>query len=106
MDLPEIFTKFVEDHGDIADKFKEISDLCSKVGKLGSQSQHLVQLGVSIGAGSVGAVKSHARRALEAGLSKEDLVQATLLSATTVGFPAMIAAYSWVQEVISHMDTK
>ncbi|MGC8659552.1 MAG: carboxymuconolactone decarboxylase family protein [Desulfomonilaceae bacterium] len=106
MDLPEIFIKFVEKHGDIADKFKEISELCSRAGSLGSQNQHLVQLGVSIGAGSVGAVKSHARRALEAGLSKEDIIQATLLSGTIIGFPAMIAAYSWVQEVIAQTEIK
>ncbi len=106
MYLPEIFKQFVERHGGIADKFKEVGELCSKAGNLENKTQHLIQLGVSIGAGSKGGVRSHARRALEAGVSTDDLLQATLLSATIVGFPSMIAAYGWVQEVISLADTK
>lgn len=106
MYLPKVFEEFVERHGQIAGKFKEVGELCSKAGNLENRTQHLIQLGISVGVGSIGGVKSHARRALEAGASQDDLLQATLLSATIVGFPAMIAAYGWVQEVISHIDAK
>lgn len=106
MYLPEIFKQFVERHADVADKFKEVGDLCSKAGTLDFRTQQLIQLGISIGAGSRGGVRSHSRRALEAGASSDDLLQVTLLSATIIGFPAMIAAYAWVQEVISHAEAK
>ncbi|MGA8830415.1 MAG: carboxymuconolactone decarboxylase family protein [Desulfomonilaceae bacterium] len=106
MYLPKVFKQFIEHHGEIAGKFKEVGELCSKAGNLETKTQHLVQLGISIGAGSIGGVKSHARRALDAGASQDDLLQATLLSATVIGFPAMIAAYGWVEEVISHIDAK
>jgi alkylhydroperoxidase/carboxymuconolactone decarboxylase family protein YurZ len=104
MYLPEIFKQFVERHGEVADKFREVGELCSKAGRLDAKTQHLIQLGISVGAGSKGGVRSHARRALEAGASKDDLLQATLLSATIVGFPAMIAAYGWVQEMLPHAE--
>jgi alkylhydroperoxidase/carboxymuconolactone decarboxylase family protein YurZ len=106
MYLPEIFKQFLEDHGDVADKFREVGELCSKCGELDFKTQQLIQLGIAIGAGSKGGIRSHARRALEAGASTGDLSQVTLLSATIIGFPAMIAAYGSVQEVVSRVESK
>ncbi|HMK36124.1 MAG TPA: carboxymuconolactone decarboxylase family protein, partial [Desulfomonilaceae bacterium] len=59
------------------------------------------QLGISIGVNSKGGIRSHARRALESGATREEILQAVLLSMTIIGFPAMIAAYGWVEEVLS-----
>jgi len=53
MYLPEVFKQFTEHHGEIAGKFKEVGELCSKAGNLETKIQHLVQLGISIGAGSM-----------------------------------------------------
>ena len=101
MYLPEIFKTFLEKHQDIADAYRKVGDLCSQAGPIDLKTQHLIQLGVSIGANSKGAVRSHARRALDAGASGEEVMQAVLLSGSIVGFPAMIAAYGWVQDVLS-----
>ena len=101
MYLPEIFKTFLEKHQDIADAYRKVGDLCSQAGPIDLKTQHLIQLGVSIGASSKGAVRSHARRALDTGASGEEVMQAVLLSGSIVGFPAMIAAYGWVQEVLS-----
>jgi 4-carboxymuconolactone decarboxylase len=101
MYLPDIFKTFLEKHQDIADAYRKVGDLCSQAGPVDLKTQHLIQLGVSIGANSKGAVRSHARRALDAGASGEEVMQAVLLSGSIVGFPAMIAAYGWVQDVLS-----
>jgi alkylhydroperoxidase/carboxymuconolactone decarboxylase family protein YurZ len=61
----------------------------------------LVNLGIAVGAVSPGAIKSHARKALDTGASREELYHALLLALTTVGFPAMIAAIGWVEEVLA-----
>jgi len=53
-----------------------------------------------MGLNSEGAVKSHARRALEEGITAEELRHVILLAFTTAGFPTMIAAMKWVGEVI------
>ena len=45
-------------------------------------------------------MKSHARRALEEGFSPEELRHAALLALPTAGFPQMIAALEWVEDVI------
>jgi 4-carboxymuconolactone decarboxylase len=100
MYLPDIFQFFLEKHPDIAAAFNKVGDLAVQSGPLDPKTRHLVQLGIAIGTGSKGGVRSHARRALEKGAVEEELVQAVLLSATAVGFPAMIAAYGWVAEVL------
>ncbi len=101
MYLPEIFKSFLEKHPDIANAHLKVGELCAQAGPIDQKTQHLIQLGVSIGVGSKGGVRSHARRALEAGATEEEILQALLLSTTTVGFPSMIAAYGWVQEILS-----
>ncbi len=100
MYLPEIFKTFMERHADIADAYRNVGDLCAQAGPLDRKTQHLIQLGISMGAGSKGGVRSHTRRALEAGATDEEVVQTVLLSATIIGFPQMIAAYGWVEEVL------
>jgi 4-carboxymuconolactone decarboxylase len=101
MYLPEIFKKFMDRHGEIADAYRKVGDLCTAAGPIDLKTQHLIQLGISIGMASKGGVRSHARRALDAGATEEEITQTVLLSATIVGFPAMIAAYAWTDELLS-----
>jgi alkylhydroperoxidase/carboxymuconolactone decarboxylase family protein YurZ len=43
---------------------------------------------------------SHTRKALESGSTPEEIAHAVLLALTTTGFPNMIAALGWVDEVL------
>ncbi|MFC1829563.1 carboxymuconolactone decarboxylase family protein, partial [Thermodesulfobacteriota bacterium] len=60
----------------------------------------LIKLGISVGANSRGAVMSSVRKALVSGATPKEIVQAVLLSLTTTGFPNMIAALGWANEVL------
>jgi alkylhydroperoxidase/carboxymuconolactone decarboxylase family protein YurZ len=44
-------------------------------------------------------VHSHARRALEAGATSIEIHHALLLLTSTIGFPAVSAAISWVDDL-------
>jgi alkylhydroperoxidase/carboxymuconolactone decarboxylase family protein YurZ len=44
--------------------------------------------------------RSHARRALSEGESREEVRHVGLLALTTIGFPHTIAGLSWIEEVI------
>jgi AhpD family alkylhydroperoxidase len=70
-------------------------------GPLDNKTAELIQLGVAAAAGSIGAVQSHTRRALEAGASREEVEHALLLLVSTIGFPQVAAALSWVEKVFS-----
>jgi 4-carboxymuconolactone decarboxylase len=104
MYLPDIFKTFVERHRSISEALLKVGELCSQAGPMDQVTQHLIQMGIAVGAGSQGGVRSHARRALDAGATKEQVLQTVLLSSTIVGFPAMIAAYGWLEELISARD--
>lgn len=101
MYVPEIFKVFVKQYPEVADSFKNVGDICSAAGPMDEKTKHLVQLGIAVGAESKGAVRSHARRALELGASPKEVLQAVLMSGTMIGFPGMIAAFGWVNEVLS-----
>jgi len=69
-------------------------------GPLDEKTGHLIQLAAAAAVRSEGAVHSHARRAMEAGATAEELHHALLLITSTVGFPTVSAALSWVDDVI------
>lgn len=69
-------------------------------GPLDNKTAELIQLGVAASSGSTGAVRSHARRALQAGATEEELQHALILLISTIGFPQVAAALAWIQEVL------
>jgi alkylhydroperoxidase/carboxymuconolactone decarboxylase family protein YurZ len=63
-----------------------------------------VKLALAVGARLEGAVHSHTRRAVEAGCSADEIRHVILLSTTTIGFPSMMATFSWVDDVLEKSD--
>lgn len=70
-------------------------------GPLEEKISHLIQLAAAATVRSEGAVHSHARRALAAGASPDEMYHALLLLTSTIGFPTVSAALSWVEDVIA-----
>ena len=99
--LPEVYRDFQKQYPDIARAYDALADKCHEQGPLDLKTRRLIKLGVAVGINSEGAVRSHARRALEEGLSKDEVRHTVLMTLTTVGFPTMIAAMKWVEEVIA-----
>ncbi len=100
MYLPEKYKNFATDYPEIFKAYKEMGTLVRESGPLDEKTQNLVKLGIAVGANSRGAVMSHTRKALDTGASKEEINHAVLLALTTTGFPNMIAAMHWVNEVL------
>lgn len=99
--LPDVYKQFNSDHPDLARLFGNLAEKCHEAGPLEERTRRLVKLGIAIGLNSEGAVRSHTRRALEAGISAEEIEHVIVLALTTAGFPTMIAAYKWAHEVIA-----
>ncbi len=47
---------------------------------------------------STGSVRTHARKAREAGAGSEEIEHALLLLISTIGFPKVAAALAWIRE--------
>jgi AhpD family alkylhydroperoxidase len=80
--------------------YEEVSKATLTEGPLDRKQAELVKIGLAVGAKLEGAVHSHVRRALEAGVTPDEIRHAIRLALTTVGFPTMMAALSWANDVI------
>jgi alkylhydroperoxidase/carboxymuconolactone decarboxylase family protein YurZ len=98
--LPDIFKEFRREFPDVARAYDGLAVKIHNSGPLDARTRRLIKLGIAIGISSEGGVRSHARRALEEGISAEEVRHAVMLAFTTAGFPIMIAAMKWVEEVI------
>ncbi len=99
--LPEIYKDFKHKFPEVAKAYDELAVSCHRWGPLDEKTRRLVKLGIAVSLSSEGGVRSHARQALEEGISADEIRHAVLLSLTTAGFPTMIAAMKWVDEVIA-----
>ena len=98
--LPSRYLQFQREFPAAFKAYQELGDAVSKAGPLDPKTSQLVRLGVVVGARHEGAVHSHTRKALEIGCTPEEIRHAVLLSVTSIGFPNMMAAMSWVDDVI------
>lgn len=98
--IPKRFVKFTEDYPDVAKAYEALGDAVHAAGPLDEKTRALVKLAISTGARLEGAVHSHVRKALAAGVTPAELRQVVLLSLPTIGLPSMMAALSWVDDVL------
>jgi 4-carboxymuconolactone decarboxylase len=99
--LPKAYRQFADAHPRLIHAYEALSDAVLAEGPLARKHAELVKIGVAVGARLEGAVHSHVRRALEVGATADEVRHAIRLSLTTVGFPTMMAALSWANDVIS-----
>jgi 4-carboxymuconolactone decarboxylase len=104
----ENMSKLPDQYLGIRKRFKKYFSALSALGKaaraagpLDEKSSQLIQLAGAAASRSEGAVHSHARRALEAGATVEELHHTMLLLTSTIGFPAVSAALSWLDDVLA-----
>ncbi len=88
-------------------KYPQVIEACEAAGELGRNAgplkdrfTHLVQLGACVALRSEGGVHSHTRRALDAGATPQEIQHSLVVLISTVGFPAVAAAFSWANDVI------
>jgi len=97
--LPKRFEKFQKDYPEVASAYELL-------GKAVHSSVRLM-INESINktcnlnrAGLEGAVHSHTRKAIELGITKEEIRQTVLLALPTIGLPSTMAAMSWVDDML------
>ena len=100
MYLPKTYEDFSDKFSKIMKDYQQLGKVCREAGPLEHKYQDLIKLGIAIGANSRGAVMSSVRKALASGAVADEIAHVVLLSLTTTGFPNMIAALGWVNEVL------
>jgi alkylhydroperoxidase/carboxymuconolactone decarboxylase family protein YurZ len=98
--LPPVVQELARKYPDVWEAYNRLGDAVSTAGPFDRKTERLVKLAIAVGAGREGAVHSHARRGLKAGLTPEELRQVALLAITTLGWSGAVAAYCWIGDVL------
>lgn len=99
---PNAYLQLKKKHPEYMCAVEALGLAIQQAGPLGEAVTHLVQLGAAAAIRSEGAVHSHVRRALEAGVSSQEIHHALLSVTGTIGFPNVMAALSWADDVIGN----
>jgi len=98
--LPERFLEFTKAFPQIAAAYENLAGECHNAGSLNKRDRALVRLGIAIGSGMEGSVHSQVRKALDEGLQPDEIRHAFLLALTAIGFPRMMAAMTWADDIL------
>src|SRR5690349_4414136 len=98
--IPSTHLNFRETYPEIAKAYEQLGKSTQEWGPLDKKTRELVKLGIAVGNRHEGGVHSHTRRALDAGATQEEIRHVVLMALTTVGFPSMIAALTWVEDIL------
>jgi AhpD family alkylhydroperoxidase len=96
---PERYQKIKDQYPDVIEAYENLGKATHQ-GPLEHKYVHLIKLAASAAIKSEGAVHSHTRKALEVGATPEEIRHAVVLLTNTVGFANMMAALSWVDDVL------
>ena len=94
------YHKLKERHPEYMNAVESLGKAVKTEGPLDEKTAQLIQLAAAAAIRTEGAVHSHTRRAIEAGAQTEEIYQAIILLTSTIGFPNVVAALSWADDVI------
>ncbi len=103
--LPAQYTGIRQQYKKVMDALETLGAATKSAGPLDKKMAELIQLAAAAAVHSEGSVHSHARRALAAGASAEEVRHAIVLLTSTIGFPTVSAALSWVDDLLENKDT-
>lgn len=99
--IPEVYLTFQQKYPEIFTAYNALGATIHSESSLNERERALVKLGMAVGAQHEGALHAHVRKALDAGIEPEEIRQVVLLAIPSVGFPAMMAAMTWVEDILS-----
>jgi 4-carboxymuconolactone decarboxylase len=97
-DIPHTFKAFTERFPAIADAHQAIGRAGDEAGPLDRKTAELIKLGMCLASGLESATKSHARRAVQHGATREEVEQAIVMGVNSCGLPRVIMAWQWAME--------
>lgn len=96
--VPATFKAFISRFPELGEAHQRVGKAVERLGPMDRRQCELVKIGICLGAGLESALRSHVRRAREAGASESEVEQAILLGMNTCGFPRTVAAWQWAQQ--------
>lgn len=94
------YIRIKERFGEVMTAVENLGKTVKTAGPIKTKEAELIQLAAALAIRSEGGVHSHVRRALDAGATKEELYHTLILLTSTIGFPAVMAGMSWVDDIL------
>ena len=98
--MPSAYRRVRTQHADYMQAVEALGTAVRAAGPLEEPVMQLVQLAAAAAIRSEGAVHSHVRRALQVGVTAEQIHHALISVTSTIGFPTVRAALAWADDVI------
>ncbi len=100
--IPKHYVELVHRYPQVVSAYENLAGQCHRAGPLNERERILVKLGVAVGSHTEGSVHSQVRKALEAGiLGPDEIRHAVLMALTSIGFPRMMAALTWAEDILA-----
>ena len=100
--LPAQYTNIQKKYKGLIKAVEGLGKAAKAAGPLNKKTSELVQIAAAAAIRSKGSVHSHVRRALSAGAKPDEIRHAIVLLTSTIGFPSVSAALSWVDDVLEN----
>jgi alkylhydroperoxidase/carboxymuconolactone decarboxylase family protein YurZ len=98
--LPAQYVGIQKKYKGVMKAVENLGKATKAAGPLNEKTARLIQLAAAAAVRSEGSVHSHVRRALAAGAKPDEIRHAIILLTSTIGFPNVSAALSWVEDVL------
>jgi len=96
---PKKYSAFIHRYPKLGEAWASIHEAEAQ-GPLDERTRRLVKLAIAIGAFREGATHASVRKALAAGVTREEMEQVVALGASTLGMPSTVAAYTWIRDIL------
>ena len=97
---PTWYASMAKRHPGFIKAVEDLGKIVRQEGPLDDKTAQLIQLAAAATLRSEGAVHSHAKRAIDEGAQPDEVRHALMLLTSTIGFPTVAAALSWIEEII------
>ena len=102
---PKAYEAFLKRYPEIGEAWDRLGE-ASKKGPIDEKSARLIKLASSIGALRQGAVRAGVRKALAEGITRAEIEQVIALAVGTIGFPASVAVFTWIEDILDRGKRK
>jgi len=99
--IPQPYQDFTNDFPSVARAYERFGAAAHRAGPLDERTRRLIKLALAVGGRLEGAVRAHARRASDAGVTAAEMDHVVLLAATTIGLPSAVAARTWIRDELA-----
>lgn len=100
-DRPEHYERMKQQYPEFMSAYEALGEAAKKAGPLDTRTAALVKLALTLAGELEGGSHSAVRKALSAGCTPEELRHVAVLAVTTLGFPSMMRARAWIEDVLS-----